>query len=225
MGSHRLHPVMQWLGRIASCQMERRKRSYFKKWCICQDHSISSHGLRWWTRMIKSNWWITMVSTSTISLVSWLPLHLRSMGDSFWSGFWIELRNGLNTPISTTTAACWHLSRLRMHLGMMQRSGCYRTTAWHTSVWRLRRSCWGSSAKLQLWLGSAIARAESSANQLESPLLRMQLPVTLSLCSSCTQTYVVPWKRPCKDLKICCSSSTTPRGIRMSTYSSTSQKP
>ena len=63
-------------------------------------------------------------------------------GYSFWIAFWIELRNRPNTPISTTsTAACWHLIRLGMHLGTMQRSGCYGTAAWHTSVSKLSRSC------------------------------------------------------------------------------------
>jgi hypothetical protein len=33
------------------------------------------------------------------------------------------------------------LRRLGMHLGTMQRSGCYGTAAWHTSVSRLWRSC------------------------------------------------------------------------------------
>jgi len=160
MGSHRLHPDVEVLGWLASCQMERRKRSYFKKWCICRGRSISSHNLRSWTRTTKSNRWITTVSTSTIAMASWLPLHLRSMGSSFWIVFWNG--NRPNTPISTT-AACWHLRRLGMHLGTMQRSGYYSTAAWHTSVWRLCRSC-RRSPMLRRWPGSAIARAASNAN-------------------------------------------------------------
>jgi len=81
MGSHPLHPNMEVVGWFASCQMEVRKRSYFKKWGICRDGSISSHNLRSWTTTSKSNWWIATVSTSAIALASWLPLHLRSMGD------------------------------------------------------------------------------------------------------------------------------------------------
>jgi len=123
-----LHPDMGVLGWLASCQMEGRKRSYSKKWWICRSRSISSHSLRSWTRTSKLNLWITTVSTSTIAMASWLPLHLWSMGYSFW----IELLNQPNTPLSTT-AACWHLRPLGMHLGMMQRSGCYDTAAWHTS--------------------------------------------------------------------------------------------
>jgi len=162
MGSHRLHQDMEVLGWFASCQMERRKRSYSKKWCICRGRSTSSHSLRSWTRTSKSNRWITTVSTSTIAMASWLPLHLRSMGYSFWIAFWIELRDRPNTPKSTT-AACWHLRRLGMHLGTMQRSGYYGTAAWRTSVWRPWRSC-RRSPMLRRWPGSAIARAASSAN-------------------------------------------------------------
>jgi len=78
MGSHRLHPDMEVLGWLASCQMERQKRSYVKKWCICRDHSMLSHSHRWWKRMSKSNRWITTVSPCSIAKASWLPLHLRS---------------------------------------------------------------------------------------------------------------------------------------------------
>jgi len=135
MGSNQWHQELEVLGWLASCQMERWKWSYFKKWCICRDCSISSHNLRSWTTTSKSNRWTTTVSTSTIVMASWLRLHLRSMGSSFWIEFWIELRNRLNTPIlTTTTAASWHLRQLGMHLGTMQRSGCYGTAAWHSSV-------------------------------------------------------------------------------------------
>jgi hypothetical protein len=68
-------------------------------------------------------------STSTIAMASGLPLHLRSRGYSFA----IELRDRPNTPISMA-AACWNLRRLGMHLGTMQRSGCYGAAAWHTSI-------------------------------------------------------------------------------------------
>jgi len=162
MGSHRLHLDVEVLGWFASSQMERRKRSYFKKSCICQDHSILSHKLRSWTMTSKSNRWITTVSTSTIVMVSWLPLHLRSMGASFWIKFWIALWNWPNIPISTT-AARWHLRRLGIHLATMQRSGCYGTTAWHTSVQRPWRSC-RQSPTLRRWPESVIARAASCAH-------------------------------------------------------------
>ena len=219
MGSHRLHQDMEVLGWLASCQMERRKQSYSNKWCICRGCFTSSHSLKSWPRMLKLNRWITTVSTSTIAMASWLPMHLRSMGYSFW----IELRNRSNTPISKTVAY-WHLKRLGMHLGMMQRRGCYGTAAWHMSVERPWWSC-GRSPTLRRWPGSAIARAASGANQVENPSLRTWLPMPLSLCSSCTQTYAAPWKQPSEEVNICCSSSTMPRGILMSTYWSTSRKP
>jgi hypothetical protein len=38
------------------------------------------------------------------------------------------------TDIDNKTAACWHLRRLDMHLGTMQRSGCYFTAACHILV-------------------------------------------------------------------------------------------
>jgi hypothetical protein len=44
------------------------------------------------------------------------------------------------------------------------------------------------------------------------------IPKPLSLCSTYTRTYAVPWKQPWEEVDICCSSLTTPRGIRMSTY-------
>ena len=149
---------------IDSCQVERLKLSYFKKWCICQDRSISSHSLRSWIRMSKSNRWITTVSTSTIAMASWLPRHLRLMGYSFWIAFCIKLRNEANTPPSKITAACWHLRRLGMDLGTMLRSGRYGTASWHTSVWGTGRSRRSSLPALQIWPGSVIARAASSAN-------------------------------------------------------------
>jgi len=68
LGSHHLHPDMELLGWFANCQMERQKWSYFKKWCICQDCSISSYCLRSWTRMSKWNRWITTVSTYTTAI-------------------------------------------------------------------------------------------------------------------------------------------------------------
>jgi len=37
MGLPRLHPDMEVLAEFVNYQMERRKRSYFEKWCICQD--------------------------------------------------------------------------------------------------------------------------------------------------------------------------------------------
>jgi len=80
MGSHRLHPDMEVLGWLASCQMERRKWSYFKKWCICWDPSTSSHNLRSWARTSKSNRWISTVTTSKMARASWLQLQLRSRG-------------------------------------------------------------------------------------------------------------------------------------------------
>jgi len=224
MGSDRLHQDMEVLGWFVNYQMERRKRSYSKKWCICQGRSISSHNLRSLTKTSKSNRWITTVSTSTIAMASWLPLHLRLMGYSFWIAFWIELRDRPNTPISTT-AACWHLSQLGMHLGTMQRSGCYGTAAWRTSVSRLWRSCRRSLPTLRQWPGSVIARVASNANWRENPLLRIRSPVPLSLCSSCTRTYAVPWNKPSEEVDICCSSSTTPQGIQTSIYWSTSRKP
>jgi len=158
MGSHPLHPDMEVLGWLVNCQIEWRKQSYFKKWCICEDCSTSSHSLRSCTGMSKSNRWTTAVSTSTIAMANWLPLHLRSMGYVLWIRLW----NRPNTLISPMTAACWHFRRLRMHLSMMQRRGCYGTTAWHTSVSKRWRSCrW--SPMLREWLGSAIERVASSA--------------------------------------------------------------
>jgi len=217
MGSHRLHLDMEVLGWFVNYQMERRKQSYFKKWCICRDRSISSPSLRSWTRTSKSNRWITTVSMSTIAMASWLPLHVRSMGYSFWITFWIDLRDWPNTPISTMTAACWHLRQLGMHLGMMQRSGCYGTAAWHTSVSRLWRSCQRSLPTLRRWPRSAIARAASSANERESPLFPRP-PVLLSLCSLCSRTYAVHWKQRSEEVDICRSSWTTTWGLWMSTY-------
>jgi len=163
MGSHRLHLDLGVLGWFTSCQMERRKWSYIKKCCICRGRSISSHNLRSWTRTSQLNRRITKVSTSTIAMASWLPLHLRSMGFSFWIEFWIALRIQLNTPISTT-AACWHSRWLGMHLGTMERSGCYGTAAWHTSVWKHWRTCWTSLPRLRRWPAIAIARAASRAS-------------------------------------------------------------
>jgi len=129
MESHRWLQDVEVLGWFASCQMERRIQSYFKTCCICQGCSITSHSVRSWTRMSKSNLWITAVSTSAIAMASRLPQHLRSMGYLFWNELW----NRPNTPTSTR-AACWHLWQLGVHLGMMQRSGCYGTAPWHTSV-------------------------------------------------------------------------------------------
>jgi len=176
MGSHRLHLDMEVLGWLASCQMERWKRSYFKKRFIWWDCSTSSHSLRSWTRMSKSNQWITTVPTSTMPKASWLPLHLRSMGDSVW----IELWSWPNWPISMI-AACWHLWHLGMHLGFMQRCRCYGTAAWHMSVSKSWRSCqW--SRMLQDWLESGIATVASSASLFASSSLP-QPPAPLSHCS------------------------------------------
>jgi len=219
MGSHHFHPDMRVLGWFASCQMERRKRYYFKKWCMCRDRSMSSHSLGSWTRTSKLNWSISTASTSTIAIASWLPLLLRSMGNSFW----IKLQNRPNTPISTT-ASCWHLWWLGMHPGTMQRSGWYSTAAGHTSVSRLGRSC-QRSPMLRDWPASAIARVASNANWRDNPSLPTWLPVPLSLCSSCTRTYAVPWQQPLEEVDRCCSSLTTPCGMQMRTYRSTSRKP
>jgi len=220
MASHHFHPDMGVLGWFAGCQMERGKRSYSKMWCNCRDHSISSHNLRSWTRMSKWNRWITTVSTSTIGMANWLPLHLRSMGYMFWIAFWIGLWKQPNTPISMW-AAYWNLRQLHMHLDTIQRSGVYGTASWHKSVSRMWRSC-GRSPMLREWLGSVIATAASQANWREYPSLRTSLPGRLGHCSWCTRTYAVPWKQPSEEVDICCSSSTTPRGKRMRTYWSTS---
>jgi len=158
---HRLHPYTGVLGWFPSCQMERRKWSYFKKWGIGQDRSTSSHSFRSWTRTSKWNWWITMVSTSTSAMSRWLPLHFRSMGSAFWIEFWIE--NQPNTPTSTL-AACWHLRQLGMHLGTMQRTGYHCNAAWHMSVWKLGWPCRRSLPMLQKWPGSAIATVAPSAS-------------------------------------------------------------
>jgi len=219
MGSHRLHPDMEVLDWFVNYQMERRKRSYPKRWCICRGRSIWSHNLTSWAGTSKLNRCITTVSTSTIVIASWLPLHLRSMGDSFW----IELRNWPNTLISTA-AACWHLRRPRMHLPTMQRSGCYGTAACHTSVWKPRGSC-GQWPTLRRWPESVIASVASSANWRDNPLLRTWLPVLLSYCSLCTRTYADSGKQPLEEVDIWCSSLTTLRGIQISTYWSTSRKP
>jgi len=162
---------------------------------------------------------MTTVSTSTIVMPGWLLFHIRSISYSLWIG----VRNRPNTPISTT-ASCWHLWRLGMHLGTMHRSGCYGTAAWDMSVSRLWRS-WRQSPMLPEWPASEIASVASNANWGENPSLQTQHPVPLTLCSLCTWTYAVPWKQPSQGFDICCPSSTTPRGIWMSTYWSTSQKP
>ena len=140
MASYHLHPDMAVLGWFINSQMERLKQLYFKKWCMCWDCSISSHSVRSWTKTSKSKQWITMVWTSTIAMASRLPLHLTLMGYSCWMEHWIRLQNRLNTPISTMTAACWHLRPLGMHLGTIQSSWWYGTAACHKLVWKFWRS-------------------------------------------------------------------------------------
>jgi len=192
---------------------------------ICRNRSISSHSFRSWIRICKSNRKITTVSTSKIVMPIWLSLHLSSRGYEYWTAFCIKPRNRPNTLISTTIAPCWHLWRMGMHLGTMQRSRCHGSSAWHTSVWWLWRSCGKSLPMLCRWLPSAIASTASSAISLESPLLRIQLPMPLSLCIPHTWTYAVPWKWPLEVIDICCSSSMTPQGIQLSSYWSSSVQP
>jgi len=200
MGSHHFHPDMEVLGWFASWLMDWWKWSYFKKWYICQDCSISSHSLRSWTRTSKSNQWVTTVSSATIAMASWLALHLRLMGSSFWIQLWIG--NRPNTPISIT-ASCWHVRQLGMHLRTMRRTGWYGTTAWHTSVSKRCRYCWRSLI-LRRWPESGIARVATSASQLGCPWLR-QPPAPLNQCSQCTRIYAVHWKQPWKEVDTCCS--------------------
>jgi len=192
--------------------MEWRNQSYFKKWCNWWDHSIPSHSLKSLTRTSESNQWLTTVSTTAITMASWLPLHLRWMGYSFW----IELQNRLNTP-SSTTAACWYWGRLAMHLTTMQRSGCDGNAAWYISASRLWWTSRGSPI-LREWPRCAFARLASNANRWENPSLRTQNPMPQSFCSSCTQTYAFHCTQPSEEVDICCSSTMIPQGIRMSTY-------
>jgi len=162
--SHYLHPDMEVLGWFVTYQLERWTWSYSRMWCICQRHSISSHHVRTWGRMTESNGWISTISTSTISIASRLPLCLRSTCYSFCIVFWIELSNWLYSLISATTAACWHLRWLGIHLGTTVRSGCYGITSCHTSVSKLSQSYGRLLLTLPRSPEGAIARAALSAN-------------------------------------------------------------
>jgi hypothetical protein len=71
----------------------------------------------------------------------WATCSGSGSGSSIW--------DRLNTPRLTTTAACWHLRRRRIHSSTMQRSGCFGTAAWHTWASRLWRSCPRSLLTLQ----------------------------------------------------------------------------
>jgi len=153
----------------------------------------------------------------------WLPLHLRSMGYSFWIEFWIEFQNRINPSISAMTAAWWHLWQLGMQLSTMQWSGIYGTPESHALVPKIRRASRASRIPRE-WPASTIARVASNAKWWEDPLLRMKIPMLRSLYNSCSERCAVPWYHPSEGVKICCSSSMMPRAIQMSTYWSTSWK-
>jgi len=178
MESYCLHQNMEVLGWFGSCQMERRKWSSSKKWCICCHRSTLSHSLSSPTTMSQSNRWITTVSISKITVSNRFPLHLRLITYIFEIAFWNKLWNHTNTPTSATTTAAWqHFWRLGMHLGAMQRSGCHGMTAWPTLLWRRWTSCWKSMPTLRRWLGSAIGWATWSSSHIGS--WRLPWPSTL----------------------------------------------